>query len=70
MSRGRGKRTALAHQLAAEAEAAVCAHDAEAGDVPVRDAVGGLLFDLGEHVADDLGVVVGRLGRAGDLGVG
>lgn len=59
-----GKPTALAHQLLSDAEAAMGAHDAEGGDVAVGDAVGGLLLHLGQHVADDLGVVVGSLGRA------
>jgi hypothetical protein len=35
--------------------------------VAVLDAVGGLLLHLGEHIADDLGVVVGGLLRAGDV---
>jgi hypothetical protein len=35
------------------------AHDAEAGDVAMGDAVGGLLLHLGQDVADNLGVVVG-----------
>jgi hypothetical protein len=43
------------------------AHDGQRGDVAVRDAVGGLLLHLGEHIADDLGVVVGGLFGAGDV---
>lgn len=43
------------------------AHDGQAGNVPMLDAVGGFLLHLGEHVADDLGVVVGGLLGAGDI---
>jgi len=43
------------------------AHDAQAGDVAVRDAVGGLLLHLREHVADDARVVVGRLAGPRDV---
>lgn len=43
------------------------AHDGQRGDVAVLDAVGGLLLHLGEHVADDLGVVVGGLLGARDV---
>jgi hypothetical protein len=58
------RRTTLAHQLLGDAQAAVGAHDGQRRDVAVLHAVGRLLLHLGEHIADDLGVVVGRLGRA------
>jgi hypothetical protein len=42
-------------------------HHGQGGDVAVRDAVGGLFLHLGEHVADDLGGIVGCLWWAGNL---
>ena len=59
--RGRGGRTALTHELLGDAQAAVGAHDGQRGDVAVLDAVGGLLLHLGEYIANDLRVIVGRL---------
>lgn len=53
--------TTLPHELLCDAQAAVGAHDAQAGDVAVLDAVAGLLLHLGQDVADDLGVVIGAL---------
>lgn len=61
MGGGGGRRTALPHELLGDTQPAVGAHDAQRGDVTVGDAIGGLLLHLGEHVADDLGVVVGGL---------
>lgn len=43
-------------------------HHRQRRDVAVRNAVGGLFLHFGEHVADDLGRVVGGLGGPGDLG--
>jgi hypothetical protein len=60
-------RTALAHQLLGNAQAAVGAHDGQRRDVAVLHAVGRLLLHLGEHIAHDLRVVVGGLGRARDI---
>lgn len=43
------------------------AHDAQAGNVAVLYTVGGLLLHLGQDIADNLGVVVGRLLGTGDI---
>lgn len=43
------------------------AHDTQTGDVAVLDAVAGLLLHLGQDIANDLGVVVGRLLGARDV---
>nr|POE52051.1 hypothetical protein CFP56_52432 [Quercus suber] len=43
------------------------AHHAERGDVPVLHAVGRVLLHLGEHVANDLGRIVGCFLRSRDL---
>jgi hypothetical protein len=59
--------TTLAHQLLRQPQAAVRPHHGQGGDVAVRDAVGGLFLHLGEHVADDLGGIVGCLWWAGNL---
>lgn len=40
------------------------AHDTQAGDMAVLHPVRRLLLHLGQDVADDLGVVISRLGRA------
>jgi hypothetical protein len=50
---GGAQLTTLLHELVCEAETAVGAEDADAGDVTVRDAVGGLLLHLAEDVSDD-----------------
>lgn len=42
-------------------------HNGQTGNVTVLNAVGGLLLHLSEHIADDFGVVVGRLLGAGDV---
>lgn len=60
----------MPHEFLGEPEAAVCAHYAERGDVAVLDAIGGLFFHFGEHVAYDFGWVVGGFGGPGDLLVG
>lgn len=43
------------------------AHYGERGDVAVLNAVGGLFFHLGKHVADNLWGIVGRLWGTRDL---
>jgi hypothetical protein len=45
----------------------VRAHYGERGDVAVLNAVGGLFFHLGKHVADNLWGIVGRLWGTRDL---
>lgn len=42
-------------------------HDTQTRDVPVLHPVRRLLLHLGQHVADNLGVVVGPLARARDI---
>lgn len=43
------------------------AHDTQTSDVAVLNAVGGLLLHLGQDIAHDLGVVIGRLLGAGNI---
>lgn len=43
------------------------AHDAETGDVPVLDAIRGLLLHLGEDVANDAGGLVGVFGGVAEV---
>ena len=50
---------AQAHEALGDAEAAVRAHDAQAGDVAVLHAVGRIFFHLGQYVADDFGILWG-----------
>lgn len=66
------KLTTHAHQLLGQAEASMGPHHAQARDVAVLNAVGGLLFHLGEHVADDFGGGAGAGGGdvEGDVGEG
>lgn len=45
----------------------MCAHDAQARNVTVLDAVGGIFFHLGQDVADNFGVG-GRRFRGADDG--
>ena len=45
----------------------MCAHDAQASNMAMRHAVRRLFLHLGEHIADDLGIVVGVLLGAGDV---
>ena len=61
------RRTALAHQLLSNPQPTVRPHDAQAGDVAMRHAVRRVLLHLGQDIAHDLGIVVGRLLGAGDV---
>ena len=62
-----GRRTALSHKLLSYSQLPMRAHHGQAGDVAVLDTVCGLLLHLGQDVSDNLGVVIGRLLRAGDI---
>ena len=45
----------------------MCAHHTQTCDMPVWNAVGRLFLHFGKHITDDLGRIVRRLWRTGDL---
>ncbi len=48
-----GTLTTLFHELVGKSESTIRAKNADAGNVSVGDAIGGLLFHLAEDVSDD-----------------